>query len=807
MTRFERFLALRRPRVKRTFMLAVVGVLLLLGLALFSLYRTLTAGLPDVERLGRYQPPETSRIFAQDGTLVATLFDENRTWVKLSQISPYVVKALTSIEDARFFEHGGVDVIGVVRALVANVAGGEVDQGASTLTMQLSRQLFLSDERTLSRKVQEAILARRLENRFDKDQILELYLNEVYFGAGAYGIDSAANRYFHKEPSDLTSAEAAMLAGLLQAPSELNPFEDPKAARDRQRTVLDRMRETGVLEAGQHRAAVVEAEAMRFEKRDEAEQALLKFPYFTQYVIREASLSWSERLLRRGGLQIHTSLDLGAQRKAEEILTRMIEARGPDYGASTAALVLVDNASGHIRAMVGGPGWTAKNRFNRAWQARRQPGSAFKPILYAAALESGMTPETEIADEKVVFYPDSPDEWTPRNSDGAFMGRIPLRAALMYSRNIVAVRLLNDLGIGKVTALAGRMGMEGPFPPYLSLALGSGDASPLEMAEAFATFPSGGLHRPARATRLVKDPAGNVVQDLQSLPSERVLSPSTAAGMVEMLQRAVARGTGTAAALGDRPVGGKTGTTNDYRDAWFVGFTPEYTMAVWMGNDDNSPMADAYGGGLPAEIWREVMTAVEEGKPVKDFTSVQFHDPETVTLCADSHYVAGPRCPRKYQDQFRTSWVPHRDCPIHSGAPKPSPSPSGSPSPGVSPSPVASPSPTAVASPEPAPSLAPKPYPTATTTPSAAPRPTPPSAPSPAWEPPADPTVPPAYPKAPPRVAPGGSTEAPPTSSPGQPSPTAPPSSPSVLAPPGDPTAPATPSGSSTGDGSSPARP
>lgn len=662
----KRFFAIRRPRVKKTARVLVVVLLLGFALGAWSLYRTVVAGLPSVDRLESYQPAETSKIFSADGKLVAALFDQNRTYVQLEGISPYVVQALTATEDSRFFDHSGVDAWGIARAAIQNLRGGEIEQGASTLTMQLTRNLFLTDERTVWRKVQEAVLAWRIESRFPKDHILEMYLNEVYFGSGAYGIQAASSRYFAKTPKDLTPAQAAMLVGLLQAPSELSPLEDPQAARRRQLAVLERMRAVGSLDGGRYAQAVAEAKAMDFAKSDAPRDGLLKYPYFTNYVIRDISIRYGEKILRRGGLRIRTSLDLEAQRAAEAILARRIEEQGPSYNADTGAVVLLDNETGHIRAMAGGVAWGPKDRFNRAWQARRQPGSAFKPLVYAAALEAGYSPESEVPDEKVVFYPDSPDRWEPRNSDGRFMGRLPLRAALMYSRNVVSVRLLNEIGIDSVLGLAGDLGFEGPLPGYLSLALGSGEVSPLEMAQGYSVFANGGTFRPASPILVVEDSAGNLIEDLRALPEERALSSDTATAMTEMLRRVVLRGTGTAAWIDGVYAAGKTGTTDDFKDAWFVGYTPRYTAAVWVGNNDNSPMWGMYGGTLPAQIWGELMSAVvtEESGP-EDLERLSWSEPRDVRLCAQTHFLAGPGCGDTYSDEFRTVFVPSQPCPVH----------------------------------------------------------------------------------------------------------------------------------------------
>lgn len=657
------FLGRRGFKVLRV-VVVVVAVALLA--ALLSLYETLVDGLPDVGRLSLYEPPETSRIFAADGALVGTMFDENRTYVPVKDVHPLMIRALTSVEDSRFFEHSGVDGVGILRAALANLRGGRVEQGASTLTMQLARIHFLNDERTLWRKMQEALLARRIEDRFSKTKILEIYLNEVYFGQGAYGIGAASNLYFRKTPGTLTAAESALLAGLLQAPSELNPFLHPAAARARQEMVLNRMLQTGTLTPHQFQSALKQARAMTFTPPEaDSQNGLLKYPYFTTYVIRELSLTLSESRLRRGGLNVYTSLDLRAQRLAEKTVRDMMKAHGGRYGADNAALVLLDNETGHILAMVGGRGYGRRDRFNRAWQAGRQPGSAFKPLVYAAALEGGFSPEADIPDVKVVFHPGTPHQWVPHNFDGRYMGRMPLRTALMLSRNVVAARLMHLVGVQPVVQLARRMGFDGSLPPYPSLALGTGEVTPLEMAGAYAVFARGGGFRRPEPLEVVVGPTGEVVEDRRALPETRVLSATTAAAMTEMLRRVVLRGTGTAAAIQGRWVAGKTGTTESSRDGWFVGYTPRYTLSVWVGNDDDSPTFGMTGGSLPAMIWREYLAALTAADAPDEAPLALQGKPVRATLCRQSHFLATPACKRTYVDGFRTKYVPKRPCPLH----------------------------------------------------------------------------------------------------------------------------------------------
>ncbi|MBI3927149.1 MAG: PBP1A family penicillin-binding protein [Armatimonadetes bacterium] len=652
-------------RVRWSWLARGAGAAAILTVIVLGIYTLRAAAdLPDVSQLKEYRPAETTRIYSREGQLIATLFEENRSYVKLDKISRPVSQALIAIEDSRFYDHTGVDVLGIGRAGVVNLLSGAVEEGASTITMQLARSLFLTPERSIERKLKEVLLARRIEAQFSKNEILEMYLNEVYFGAGAYGIDSAANVYFGKSPAQLTVAESALLAGLVQAPSAINPYQDLQAARERTRVVLDRMKQANFLTAKEHAAALAQASNLVVRRNLPAvNDGLLKVPYFSAYAIHQLSQQFPRRQLYRQGLKIHTTVDFELQRRCERVLAEMMATLGPDYHADNAAAVLIDNRSGEIRAMVGGRGWSDKNQFNRAWQARRQPGSVFKAFVFAAALEHGYTPD-HIVHDRPIAVTNSGGTWAPRNSDGRYMGAIPLRTALKFSRNAVAVQLIQELSPERVAYLAHRMGLPSDLPPYPSLALGAGEVTPLEMAHGFSVIARGGSKPALRAIAVVEDRDGRVVLDRRNEEGEgMILMPATAAGLTDMLLEVVRGGTGTAAAVAGHDVAGKTGTTDDLRDAWFVGFTPRYTLAVWVGNDDHSPMWGAYGGTLPAELFRELMTEVLQGEPYEPFPRLAA-PAERYTLCADTRLLAGPACPRTVFAVFRTG-APQHFCTLH----------------------------------------------------------------------------------------------------------------------------------------------
>jgi penicillin-binding protein 1A len=657
----------RQPRHKRLLLGTIASLLLLLvvGGSLFTAY--LVAGLPDVSGLDKYNPAAGTKIYAADGTLIANLVDESRNYVKYQAIAPTMLQAIVAVEDKRFFEHGGVDLRGVGRALLGNMGAGGVEQGASTLTMQLARRLFLTNERTYSRKVREAVLAYRMDGALSKEKILELYLNEVYFGSGAYGIGAAADLYFDKKPGQLELWESALLAGLVQAPSLLSPLQDRPAALKRMNEVLEAMLEEGKISEKQMMQARNEAATYHFtDHQVRKRESLLKYPYFTHYVMDQLARQFPEKNLRRGGLQVVTSMNVAMQEEAERALGDTLHGAGAALGADTGAVVALDNDTGEVVAMVGGLGWSDQDQFNRAWQAKRQPGSAFKPFVYAAALQEGYNPEQEFADTAATFGPAS-NPWTPSNSDGRFMGAIPMRTGLQYSRNLVAAKVIAHVGPEKVIELAHRMGISSDLPNYASLALGAGEVTPLQMARAYSAFPCGGIIGAPRVIRKVSSADGSVLLDFTDQSHEqRVLGEEAAKVMCEMLRRVVTMGTGTAAGLPDVFVAGKTGTTDSFEDAWFVGFTPRHTLAVWMGRDDNQPMGQLYGGSYPAQVFARVARAGLSGlQDTRALPGVEFDQPTEVTLCADSGYLALPGCPRTYVDTFQAGVIPTRKCPMH----------------------------------------------------------------------------------------------------------------------------------------------
>lgn len=648
-----------------------VAFLLLLGItiagitAVTSLVNHYAEGLPDVAKLRYFEPSETTRIFSADGKLIGTLFKENRTWTPYEDISPYMIKALLAVEDSRFYQHHGVDPVGVARAALYDVLHRGTHQGASTITMQLARNVFLSAKQTFERKIKEILLASQIEKKFTKDEILELYLNQIYFGAGAYGVQAAARTYYDKNTKDLTIAEAALLAGLPQAPSEFSPLVSEKAAKHRQILVLGRMYEQKFLTYSQYRSALMEARKPTFFRKKQQKFQVLEVPYFTTWVIKQLHERYDEDLLYRGGLSIHTTVDLRLQKAAEKIVRDMVATYGPGLNADCSSLVCIENKTGYVRAMVGGLGWTKSSQFNRAWQARRHPGSSFKPIVYATAVEAGYSPDTVINDSAYTVQVSSSETWSPKNSDGGYMGPITMRTALQHSRNVVAVKLLMMVGADRVIDLAYRMGITDKLYPNPSMALGAVDLSPLEMATAYTVFPNGGLHTEVTGVKAIYDSDGNPIEDNTYPKQDEVMSEITSMAVTEMMVNVVEHGTGTMAQLPGYKVAGKTGTTDDYRDAWFCGFTPQYTTTVWVGNDDNSRMANSFGGNLPARIWATFMSTAMAGQNSIPFGFLD-KGRVGVIMCRDSKKRACAGCFRTYREFYAPGAVPLSFCPLHS---------------------------------------------------------------------------------------------------------------------------------------------
>ena len=731
-----------------------------------TLYLYFASTLPPLNSLQEYNPNIITKVYSNDGQIIGEFYIERRIVVPFQKIPPRLIKAFLAAEDAMFYEHKGIDYWSILRAFYRNIEAGKIVQGGSTITQQVAKSFFLTPERSLSRKIKEALLANRIEKNLSKDDILYLYLNQIYLGNGAYGVQAASEIYFGKDVGNINLAEAALLAGLPKAPSKYSPYHYPDIARQRQEYVLRRMLEEGFI------AREDEEKALRYSIKLKPKEirSLWVGPYFTEHVRRYIDEKYGEDLLYRGGLQIYTTLDVEKQKAANEAVAfglmeyekrrgfrgsadRLTEQEdidefiaksdaelngeqlktekvydglvtgvdireqyftvaigkymaqltfedsawaklynptdNPDGGKYqeltqtikkgdiikvavksipednkepiqvtleqepivNASLIAIEPGTGYVKAMVGGADF-AKTQFNRAVQAKRQPGSAFKPIIYAAALDKGYTPASVIVDSPIIFEealkgaenkgnnPDTGTDWKPRNFDEKFHGPTTFREALTYSRNVVTIKILKDIGVNYAVEYARKLGVQSQLNNDLSLALGSSSISLLELTNAYAVFANMGTRiEPVFITKIT-DKAGNILEET-STTIETVLTPQTAYIMTNLLAGVIQDGTGQRAKALGRPAAGKTGTTNDLNDAWFIGFTPNLIAGSWMGYDDERPLGHMETGARAAlPIWLKFMQKALEGTYVKDFQV-----PEGVVFTRIDHATGMPATP------------------------------------------------------------------------------------------------------------------------------------------------------------------
>ncbi len=698
----------------------------------YGIYRHYSQGLPKISTLADYQPPTVTTVYDVNGQKIGEFYRERRIVIPLSQMPHSLLEAFIAAEDARFYKHQGVDLISIIRAFIRNVQAGAIVQGGSTITQQVTKSFFLSPEKKLSRKIKEAILAYRIDRNFTKNEILYLYLNQIYLGHGAYGVEAAAQNYFGKHAKDLSLAECAMLAGLPQAPSKYSPFRNPKRAKERQVYVVGQMVENGFITTAEADTALAEALDI-YPRRNWFMESV---PAYTEHVRRIVLEKYGEKRLYEDGLKIYTAVDPALQAEAraaidkglreldkrqgyrgplENILPEEIEARleelalaqgdrfpregalgrgivvEVDEGAQKAtvrfgnkvgvisrddikwarkpnpkrlpsqdpvrrigealavgdlievravsrkegaeswtlsleqtpevqaALLCRETGTGYVRAMVGGRDFSV-SEFNRAVQSRRQPGSAFKAIIYAAALDKGYTPATVIIDNAIV-HKDNNRTWKPRNYDRKFYGPTLLRVALAKSRNLATIQILSDIGIDYVFDYAKRLGIRSELNRDLSSALGSSGVSLLELVGAYAVFADRGMRYPPVFITRIEDRRGNVLERAQT-EGVQVIEKSTAYIMTSLLKSVITEGTGRRALALDRPAAGKTGTTNNLHDAWFVGYSPHYVSGVWVGFDQEKSMGRRETGSRAAlPIWIDFMKQALADKPKKDFTA------------------------------------------------------------------------------------------------------------------------------------------------------------------------------------------
>lgn len=727
----------RRP--KSTSFLVKLSIFLLASLLITSFfagffYLLLLFQLPNIKSLNDYTPPLATQILADDGTLIGYLFKEKRVLVSLAELPPHLIQAFVASEDARFFKHRGLDFLGIIRALWKNIWAGEIIQGGSTITQQVTKSLLLSPEKSLSRKIKEAVLAYRLDHNLSKSDILYIYLNQIYLGHGAYGVEAAAQTYFGKKARDLTLPESALLAGLPQAPSRYSPLLHPQKAKERQRYVLKRMAEEDIISENESQAA--EQTPLFF--------AIVQDPnlnmahYFTDLVRKYLYQTWGSEFVLKAGLVVRTTLNLSFQKAAMEAVingTKAVQGRhsytraikrippdkiadycpkpdqplskedrkradittgvvaqidpiaqtakvcmgrewailplpsataSPDKGQEDdeglaiktdpplpalsvgdvirlrrdpvghsltildedqveAALLCIESQTGSVKALVGGKNY-GQTEFNRAVQARRQPGSSFKPIIYAAAIEKGLTPSSILMDTPVYFG--GPHHWAPQNFDHKFLGPTTLRTGLIQSRNIVSIRILQRIGVSYAIRFAKQLGIASSLYPNLSLALGSSGVSLWEMVTAYNCFPTLGQRVSPFYIKQIFDRYNRKIYEYHPRP-EMVMKPETAHTMVQLLESVVKEGTGRRLKALGKPVAGKTGTTNDFRDAWFIGFTPSYVAGTWVGIDDLTPLGSGETGAQAAspivlEFFQKALSAL----PPQEFPVPQIQEKE-----------------------------------------------------------------------------------------------------------------------------------------------------------------------------------
>jgi penicillin-binding protein 1A len=625
------------------------------GFIMFSIW-----DLPEVRTLEEYRPSITSRVYSDNNKLLAEFFLENRTPVALADVPAMLINALIATEDARFYSHRGLDPHGIARALIRNIRAHKILEGGSTLTQQLAKVLFLTPERSYTRKLKEMALALRIEQRYTKQEILSLYLNQIYFGSGAYGVESAAQIYFGKSVKDLNIAECALLAGLPRSPKYYSPFKAPRSALGRRAYVLNRMVETGSITRMQ---------------ADDAKRAPLPSsptakvrgpaPYFVEYVRQKVEERFGASILYSGGLNIYTSINDDLQKFAEQAVKEglaKIEARLRKKDALQplqAALIAIEPLSGHILAMVGGRDFS-ESQFNRASQALRQPGSAFKPIIFAAALEQGFGATDILDDSPLTIKVDRKKNWTPENFTHNYQGPVTLRKALAQSLNVPTVRLLEKIGVDETIQYARKFGIRSPLTRYLSLALGSSDVTLFELTSAYTVFANHGTKLGPISILMITDSSGRVLYTNDALPVQ-VMKPETSYIITNLLRGVIEGGTGWKARELGRPAAGKTGTTNDYRDAWFMGYTPNLVAGVWVGYDDHRSIGPKETGSRAAlPIWLTFMKKANAERDAEDFyvpEGIIFKrvDPKTGLLSTDA-------CPSSIREAFLPGTEPRKYC-------------------------------------------------------------------------------------------------------------------------------------------------
>lgn len=585
--------------------------LILAGLVAFNLY---LSSLPPIENLEDFKPNIVTKFYSQDGEVIKTFTAYTYNKVELKDVPEELQKALIATEDKNFYKHNGYDILGIVRSSIQNVIARRTVQGASTLTQQLARILFLSNERTLTRKIKEIEVAARIEKTISKDQILEMYLNNVYLGAGAYGVSAASQIYFNKKLSQLNLSELALIAGLPQAPSVYNPYNNKDLAEKRRNQVLKRMLTMKYITQEEYENAI--NTKIRLSSVPQL-YTTNKAPYFSDYVMKEMEkLGFEETDIIHGGYKVITTLDSKAQIAANESILKNMRAYGLTNKSQQVAVFSFNPTDGRILVFAGGKNY-GESQYDRVTQAVRPPGSAFKPFVYAAAMEKGITPNDIVDDSPITIA-----KWSPHNYGHKYRGKIPIYKALMISSNVCAARIIKEVGIRSVVQLVRVLGITTPLEYDYTISLGSNGVKLFEFVRAYGAFANGGYVVQPYAIERIEDSRMRVIYRAPKTKSSHQLSLKTAAEMTAMLKTVIISGTGTGANIG-KPAAGKTGTTDDSRDAYFVGYTPDVVTGVWVGDDNNKKVPGLYGGTIPARIWKDVMTVA-----TKDYGEHDFEYPE-----------------------------------------------------------------------------------------------------------------------------------------------------------------------------------
>jgi penicillin-binding protein 1A len=699
-------LSARELVLKAVYLIGIVSAAAILTAAV--LMRKILSDIPSIDKLDEYTPSLTTYVYDINNNVIAEFSVEKRAILPLSRIPVDMQNAVIAMEDQNFFRHWGISPRGIARALMRDILHRRSAQGGSTLTQQLSKLIFLKPEKTITRKVKEMVLALQIERNFSKQEILALYLNQIYFGNGVYGVQSASKLYFGKDVSEMTLGECALLTGLIPSPERFSPFNSMEKAKQRRSLVLQRMKDEGFITAAE--AVAASSETIPTEK---STLFASHAAYFVEYVRQQLEPRYGTAQLWKGGMKIYTTLDLGMQVPAEDIMEKYLAKYDQDAAKSRAAepkdeekdkdeedvskstftlqgaFVIMDTRTGAIKAMIGGRNYR-DSKFNRVTQAARQAGSTFKPFVWMAALMNGYTPASMVEDSPMAYYYDGKDWrllegatdqyaidlaiqpfvgnkdfkiWVPNNYDGKTQGLITMRRALEQSRNLSSIYLVTRVGPTLVADVAHRAGIKRNLEAVPSIGLGTSLVNPLEMASSFSTFANGGIHASPFGVLKVTDNQGRVLEE--SVPEEtEAFSPQLSYVLINMMKGVVQRGTGAYASRLKRPIAGKTGTSQDSKDMWFIGMTPDLTAAAWMGYDDfmSLPMKDWTGGGTVVPWWTEIMETVLKDQPVRDFPvpdGIVF-----VTVDQETGKLALPTCKKKILEAFIKGTEPKEFCDV-----------------------------------------------------------------------------------------------------------------------------------------------